>query len=281
MNSTAKATSGPAWHGSNSPQSRGAARERDDRLTAAPPAIFGLSLAILILVSTPIGRLAIGGPTSPRYQLNGVGLMIGGGVAILALLLLTLGAIIALVQRFPVRGYAWLSAAVMAISFLLLIAGDGRPYLVSPVIDVIIVATLLLLLGAVLGYAGRRGPLAGGLSGLGAAMILSLGVVWGVQAGPFSRLDLALLTAPLGLLYRVLLYTFVTRPDIQRASVLVISGLLCLTTMAAVERTVFWQWRLGQGQTGQLWILMAVGISLLAFGPVTGLAARRLRARAL
>ncbi len=54
----------------------------------------------------------------------------------------------------------------MAILCALIAVADDSPYLVSPVIDVLIVIALLLMLGAALGAAGWRGPLLGGLAGL-------------------------------------------------------------------------------------------------------------------
>lgn len=252
---------------------------RDAWLAALPPVIFGLSLAILILVSTPASRLVIGGPTSPRYQLNSLGLMIGGAVVVLTLLVLAIGGMIAAVRRLPVWGYSWSGAAVMAVTFMLIIASDDKPHLVSPVVDVIIMIALLLLLGTALGSAGWRGPLPGGLAGLSTTMILSVAVVWSVQAGPFSRLDLALLTAPLGLLYGTLLYGFVTGPTARRVALLATGALFCLGTMWAVEHLVFWQWRMDNSQAGQIWILLAVGVALLSFGPLVGLGIQRLLPR--
>lgn len=270
----------PAEVGREVKQAHGRASRRDAWLAAMPPVIFGLSMAILILLSTPLGRLVIGGPTSPRYQLNSPGLMIGGTVVLLALLTLAAGGVIAAARRLRVWGHSWTGTAVMAISFMLMIAADDKPYLLSPVVDVIIMIALLLLLGAALGHAGWRGSLPGGLAGLSTTMILSLAVVWSVQAGPFSRLDLALLTAPLSLLYGALLYGFVTGSPARRAALLAVGGLLCLGTMVGVEYGVFWQWRLNHGQAGQIWVLLAVGVALLAFAPLVGLVAKRLRPRA-
>jgi len=255
---------------------RGFTRQ-DACLAALPPAIFGLSMAILILLSGPLTRLVIGGPTRPRYPLNSVGLVAGGTLVLLALLTLAAGGVIAAVRRLPLWGHSWTGAAVMGVMFMLIIAGDDRPYLVSPVVDVLLVIVLLLILGAALASAGWHGPFLGGLAGLSTAMILSLAVVWCAQAGPFSRLDLALLTAPLGLVYSSLLYGFVTGLSARRTALLGVGGLLCLGAMAGVEYGVFWQWRLDEGQTEQIWVLLAVGMILLAFGPAVGLVAGRLR----
>ena len=158
-------------------------------------------------------------------------------------------------------------------------AAEDLPYLVSPVIDVLIALALMLLLGVVLAAVAWRGPLLGGLSGLSTTMILSLIVVSWASNPPINRLDVGLLVGPLGLIYGGLIYVFVTGPPARRVALLAVGGLLCLATMWAAEYSVFWQWRVSHGQTGQPLILGAVGMALLAFGPAVGLVAQRLRPR--
>jgi hypothetical protein len=268
----------PAEPGRKLKQVHGGATKRDAWLVALPPAIFGLSIAIFLLLTVPLGRWVIGGPTRVWYGAgtNSVG-QVGVVVVLLATLALTAGAVIAAARRLPVWGHTWTGAAVMAILFVLVAAGDDRPYLVSPVADVLILIAIMLMLGAALGVAGWRGPLLGGLAGLSTTMILSLGVVSWASAAPFSRLDVALLAGPLGLVYGGLLYGFVTGPPARRTALLTVGGLLCLGMMGGVEYGLFWQWRLNHGQAGQVWVLLAVGIALLVFGPAVGLVAQRLR----
>ena len=167
----------------------------------------------------------------------------------------------------------------MVIVFALMVAAEDLPYLVSPVIDMLIMMALLLLLGMALGAVGWRGPLLGGLAGLSTIMILSLVVVSWASNPPINRLDVGLLVGPLGLIYGGLLYGFVTGPPARRVALLTVGGLICLGMMAGVEYGVFWQWRVSHGQTGQPLILLVVGMALLAFGPAVGLVAQRLRPR--
>ena len=261
-------------------QVHGGATRRDAWLAALPPAIFGLSITLLFLLAVPWGRLVIGLPTRVRYGPGiNAALALGIGVLLLATLTLTIGGVVATARRLPIWGHAWTGAATMSILFVLMLASDDRPHLVSPAVDGLILIALLLMMGAALGMAGWRGPLLGGLAGLSATMILSLVVVFWASAAPFSRLDVALLAGPLGLLYGGLLYGFVAGPPARRAALLALGGLLCLGTMGGVEYGVFWPWRLNHGQTEQLWILLAVGVALLAFGPAVGLVTQRLRLR--
>jgi hypothetical protein len=279
MEKVMEALRDPAEPGRKLKQVHGDAKRRDAWLAALPPALFGLSIAIFLLLPVSISRLVIGGPTRVRYGvgINKVGLQVGIVVVLLTTLILAAGAVIAAVRRLLVWGHTWTGAAVMAVLFALVAAGDDRPYLVSPAGDVLILIALLLMMGAALGAAGWRGPLLGGLAGLSTTMILSLGVVSWASAAPFSRLDVALLAGPLGLVYSGLLYGFVTGPPARRAALLAVGGLFCLGTMASVEYGLFWQWRLNHGQAGQIWVLLADGLALLAFGPVVGLVAQKLR----
>lgn len=281
MEKAMEALGDPAEVGRELKQVHGGATRRDAWLAALPAVLLGLSITVSLLLRAPVSRLVIGGPTRVRYGpgINTGGMVVGIGVLLLAVLTLVAGSVVSVVRRLPLWGYTWAGAAVMAILCALIAVADDSPYLVSPVIDVLIVIVLLLMMGAALGAAGWRGPLLGGLAGLSTTMILSLVVVSWASAAPFSRLDIALLAGPLGLLYGGLLYGFVTGPPARRAALLAVGGLLCLGTMGGVEYSVFWQWRLSQGQTGQIWTLLAVGAALLTFGPVIGFVAQTLRPR--
>ena len=201
------------------------------------------------------------------------------GLIGLAALILAIGGVVAVARRLPLWGYTWVGTTVMVIVFALVVAAEDLPYLVSPVVDVLIMMALLLLLGAALGAVGWGGPLLGGLAGLSTTMILSLVVVSWASNPPINRLDVGLLAGPLGLIYGGLIYGFVTGSPARRVALLTIGGLLCLATMWGVEYGVFWQWRVSHGQTGQPLILVAVGLVILAFGPAVGLMAQKLRPR--
>ena len=206
--------------------------------------------------------------------------MVTIGVIGLASLTLVIGGVVAVARRLPLWGYTWIGTTVMVVVSALVVAADDLPYLVSPVIDVLIMMALLLLLGAALGGAGRRGPLLGGLAGLSTTMILSTIVVSWASNPPINRLDVGLLVGPLGLVYGGLIYGFVTGPTARRVALLAVGGSLCLAMMVGVEYGIFWQWRVSHGQTGQPLILLIVGLAILAFGPAAGLIFQRLRPQA-
>jgi hypothetical protein len=254
---------------------------RDAWLAALPPVLLGLSIGISLLLRAPLSRLVIGGPTRIRYTPGVItgGMMVTIGVIVLASLILVIGGVVAAARRLPLWGTTWVGTTVMVIVFALMVVSDDLPYLVSPLIDMLIALALMLLLAAVLAAVGWRGPLLGGLAGLSTIMILSLVVVSWASNPPMNRLDVGLLVGPLGLIYGGLIYGFVTGPPARRTALLAVGGLLCLATMFSVEYGVFWQWRVSHGQTGQPLILGAVGLAILAFGPAVGLVAQKLRPR--
>jgi len=282
MEKAMEAFGDPAEVGRELQQVHGGATKRDALLAALPPVLLGLSIAIPLLFRVPLSRLVIGGPTRVHYSPGVItgGMMVGIGAMALAALILVIGGVVAVARRLPLWGYTWIGTTVMVIVAGLMIAADDSPYLVSPVIDVLIMMALMLLLGAALGAVGWRGPLLGGLAGLSTTMILSLVVVSWASNPPINRLDVGLLVGPLGLVYGALLYGFVTGRPVRRAALLAVGGLLCLGTMLGVEYGVFWQWRVSHDQTGQPLILLVVGLAILAFGPAVGLVAQRLRLRA-
>jgi hypothetical protein len=281
MEKAMEAFGDPAEVGRELKQVHGGATKRDALLAALPPVLLGLSMAIPLLFRVPLSQLVIGGPTRVHYTPGIItgGMMVTIGVIVLASLILVIGGVVAVARRLPLWGATWVGTAVMVIVFALMVAAEDLPYLVSPLIDVLIMMALMLLLAAALGAVGWRRPLLGGLAGLSTTMILSLVVVSWASNPPINRLDVGLLAGPLGLLYGGLLYGFVTGPPARRAALLAVGGLLCLGTMLGVEYGVFWQWRVSHGQTGQPLILLAVGLAILAFGPAVGLVAQRLRPR--
>jgi hypothetical protein len=281
MEKAMEALGDPAEVGRELRQVHGGATRRDAWLAALPPVLLGLGIAIPLLLRASLNQLVIGGPTRIHYTPGNITaeMMVGIGLIALAALSLVIGGMVAAVRRLPLWGHTWVGPTVMVIVVALMVVSDDLPYLVSPVIDVLIMMALMLLLAAALGVVGWRGTLLGGLAGLSTIMILSLVVVSWASNPPINRLDVGLLVGPLGLLYGGLLYGFVTGPPARRVTLLAVGGLICLGMMVGVEYGILWQWRVSHGQTGQPLILLAVGLAILAFGPAVGLVAQKLRPR--
>jgi len=179
MEKAMEAFGDPAEVGRELKQVHGGTTKRDALLAALPPVLLGLSIGISLLLRAPLSQLVIGGPTRVHYSpgiITGA-MMVGIGAMALAALILVIGGVVAVARRLPLWGHTWVGTTVMVIVFALMVAADDLPYLVFPVIDMLIMLALMLLLAAALGAVGWRGPLLGGLAGLSTTMILSLMVV--------------------------------------------------------------------------------------------------------
>ena len=259
-----------------------AAPSRGDAwLAALPPVLFGLSLSASYLQAALRGQVVIGGPT-PLEQGPSTSPMVAiiVGVAVLAA-----GALVAVVRaiatrrRLPFWANSWTASAAMGILAALNIAADDVPHLMSPLLDTVVGTAALLLLGVAVGIAGWFGVLLGGLAGVSAVMPISLLLTFAPSATPFRRLDIAMLTSVLGLVFGLLIARFARARPPARWVWLAIGALLSLGTIAAMEYAIFRHWRVSHDQTGLVWILPAVMIALMAFGPVVGLMARVFKPR--
>ena len=77
---------------------------------------------------------------------------------------------------------------------------------------------------------------------------LNVLLVFGASAVPFRRLDIALLTMVAGLLFGALIAAYARVTPRWRWPLLVVGALLSLATIVAMERGIFWRWRVSNGQ---------------------------------
>jgi uncharacterized membrane protein len=103
MEKTIEALGDPAEVGRELRQVHRGATRRDALLAALPPVLLGLSIAIALLLRTPLSRLVIGGPTRVHYSPGVItgGLMVTIGLIGLAALILVIGGVVAVAQRLP------------------------------------------------------------------------------------------------------------------------------------------------------------------------------------
>jgi hypothetical protein len=97
--------------------------------------------------------------------------------------------------------YALLVMASMA----LVVLGDDRPALISPVVDAVIALGILSSLALIALIAARRGRVDALVAGMGFAAAFVLVNFSAVAVPPFRRVDLALLALPAGLVFSLLL----------------------------------------------------------------------------
>jgi hypothetical protein len=170
-------------------------------LTAFPPLIIGVLTVSMALAGVPLSRLVIGGPTPFRPDRVGVWHAIPAGLG----LLLVGMALWGLVKGLPRWSYTWVYAVVVLGAFVLVVMGEDRPVLVSPLADMLIAGAILSALAAVALVAARRGQSDALIAGIGFSAAFALVSYSAVTAAPFNRLDLALLALPAGLLFSVLI----------------------------------------------------------------------------
>jgi hypothetical protein len=244
---------------------------------ALPPLIFGLAIVAMFLIIVPLDRVVIGGPSrvaglyAPSLRLTvglGVGLAMGG--------VLVIGGLVAAVRRLPAWGYTWVGAGLMGLFLLLVLLGDDREFLISPAADVAVVALFLLAGLAALGAAALRGWRQAGLLSLGLSATLGLSLCFWVVAGPFNRLDLALLAGPLGLLVAALTYAYARGADLTRVAALLGAG-LTNAGLAWMAARVWQPWFHARGGLSAAWPLLAIATAILLAGPLLGLLGRPLR----
>jgi len=180
---------------------------REALVTALPPVLFGLGFSLALWVAVQPSRLVIGGPTTyPRRPDLGYPVVIGLGVLEL---LLVGGALIGTWKRLPRWSFTWAGSAVPAVAFGLMLAADDRAFLISPLVDQLLVLMLLCLFGAIVLAAAWRDWRHGALVGMGSCAMFTVFPCFFMAAAPWKRLDLAMLMAPVGGALSLLIFGFV------------------------------------------------------------------------
>jgi hypothetical protein len=166
-----------------------------------PPLLIGLLIVSMALAGVPLNRLVIGGATTPRPSSMGVWHAIPAALG----LLLVGGALWGLLKGLPRWNYTWVYAIIVLVTFVLVVMGEDRPALVSPVVDAFIAVGILCALAAVALLAAQRSQSDALNAGIGCSAAFVLVSFSAVTAAPFNRLDLALLALPAGLVFSALL----------------------------------------------------------------------------
>jgi hypothetical protein len=186
-------------------------------LTALPPLLFGLALSAFLLGHLPLSEVVFGGPTPYRVTEPSFTPLIGPGVIGL---LLVAGGLLGGWRRLPRCSYTWTTGSVVVVVLSLVLMGEFLPYVISPAMDVVIILGLLAIVAAVAVIAAWRGSLDAGLVGLGFASTFAVAVTFGATAGPFSRIDVGLLSTPAGLLCAALIVAYLRGNEVvKRASI--------------------------------------------------------------
>ena len=207
-------------------------------LAALPPALFGLALSLHVAIFVPL-RSIVWGAATPLNLLPKSG-MTRLPLAFFALLILTLaaGAVVGLWRRMAAWSHTWTTSTVVAVALALTILADDVPYLVSSLIDQLLLLGLVLALAVVAFVAARRSLSEAALVAMGFASAFSLTTLFSSVASPMLRMDIALVVAPAGLIFALLIAVYVRWQRGTRWIVLVLTAVLAGALIWTYEATV-------------------------------------------
>ena len=177
-------------------------------LAALPPALYGLLLSLCVLTVVPQRGIVWGGSTPLPRPLLGQTVWIPLAMLGLLIVLLVGGTLAGLARRCAAWSHTWSTAAVVAVAMALSIMADDVPYLLSPVLDVLLLAVLVLILVGVSLLAARRSMTEAALVSMGFVSAFGLTVTFVSVASPMLRMDIALGAAPAGLAFALLIAAF-------------------------------------------------------------------------
>jgi hypothetical protein len=186
-------------------------------LAALPPLLMGIMLSAFLLGLVPLSQVVWGGPTRVHVSGSILRACIAAGTIAATLVV---GGLFGAVQRLPRWSYTWATGAVVAVLFGLLILGEELPYLISPTVDVLIVLSLVGLLAVLALIGAWKAVDDAAMVGLGFGGTFATAITFFATAGPFSRLDIGLLSTPVGLAFALLIVTYLCGgPAAKRISV--------------------------------------------------------------
>jgi len=208
-------------------------------LAALPPALFGLLLSLCVLGVVPVRSIVWGGSTPLPRPLLGQTFSLPAAMLGLLVLLLVGGALAGLLRRFAAWSHTWSTAAVVAVAMALSILADDVPYLISPLVDALILIALVLVLAAVAFVAARRSMTEAALVAMGFTSACGLVATFLTLASPMLRMDIAVGVAPAGLVFTLLLSAFLRGQGRVRwiavALTAVVAGVLIAVVATAVS----------------------------------------------
>jgi hypothetical protein len=207
-------------------------------LAALPPALFGLVMSLCVVSAVPLRSVVWGAATPLRLPLSGQTLGVPAVMLGLLILLLVGGALAGLARRCAAWSHTWSTAAVVAVAMALSILADDVPYLISPLLDALMLVALVLILAAVAFVAARRGMSEAALVTMGFTSVSSLVASLSALGSPMLRMDIALAMAPAGLVFALLIVAFLRWQGRARWVALgltaVLAGVLISVSGAAV-----------------------------------------------
>jgi hypothetical protein len=186
-------------------------------LASLPPLLMGIMLSVFLLSLVPLNQIVWGGPTNVQISGSILRAYLAAGTIGAALFVFGL---YGSVQRLPLWSYTWATGAVFVVLFGLLILGEELPFLISPTVDMFLMLSLVGLLAVMALVGALRAVDDAALVGMGFGGTFATASTFFATAGPFSRLDIGLLSTPVGLAFALLIVTYVRGgPAAKRISV--------------------------------------------------------------
>lgn len=183
----------------------------------------------------------------------------------------------ALVRRLPDWGWTWVGTAFMGLTLFVNtmveeLADEGK-LLISQSGEAILAILIILSGTALIGLAAWRGWRRAGLFSIGLAGTMGLSLCMAVTAGPFNRVDLALLAAPIGLLMAILVHGYTRGSDSSRLAILLAVGMMN-AGLILLANQVWRDWILTHDRSSPLVPLLIITTAVLFAGPILGWFAR-------
>jgi hypothetical protein len=235
---------------------------RSEIAACVPPLLFGLGIALNALIyQGPWDKV-------PMWRL-----ILSIAIGLIPMIVIGVGALLAIVRRLPDWGWTWLGSTFMGIVLFIKtlveeMADEGRP-LTPPAGETTLLIVFFIIVVILIGTAAIRGWRQAGLLSFGFSGTFVLSLSMAITAAPFNRTDLALLAAPIGLLISLLVYIFIRGSEPTRVAVILGTALLNFGVVLMANQ-VWATWIISRGSPSPLIPLLILSTILLLTGPIAG-----------
>jgi hypothetical protein len=237
--------------------------QRSKAIAALPLLLFGIGLALPVLLR--------GGPW---YTLPAWRLVLSIVIGLIPLAVVGIGGLYGLYKRIPDWSYTWVGTAGMGFVLMIKIIGEeladqGR-FIISQRGDDVLAISILLVGFVFLASVSVKGWQRAGLIGIGMAGAFGLSLCTLVASPPFNRYDLALLSAPLGLLLAGMVWDYSQASDSARLGIILSTGVINVG-IVLMASSVWYQWLAETGKASPVFPLMFFTTVALLTAPLLGL----------
>lgn len=237
-------------------------------LAALPPLLLGLGIMVSSFIRTDVWyRL----PTWQLY-LSAVVVLIPG-------IVVGVGGLWAFQKNLPDWGLTWVGTAFMGMTLFTAVfvdEGVDEGWLtLTPVVELVLGLVFFLVGLSLLILIARRSWPQAGLFTIAVASTMGLSLFQSLTAAPFNRDDLAVFAGPSGLIFALLIYTYVRQAAMIRIGIIIGVGVLN-SALALIASNAWGSWLANRGAPSPFLSLIIILTGLLLSGPLAGLMMRRI-----